>query len=95
MRDTLHWLPVRQRILYSVSTIAWRCILGIASAYRSELFALPLSCPGRQSLRSASRDDYLIPRSTQPLNRIRPSRRLVPLSGMAVLSIFPARFIDY
>ena len=32
MWDTLHWLPVRQRILYRVSTIAWRCILGITYA---------------------------------------------------------------
>ena len=43
MRDTLHWLPVRQRILYRVSTIAWRCIIGIAPAYLSELFVLSSS----------------------------------------------------
>ena len=58
MRDTLHWLPVRQRIHYRVSTIAWRCILGVALAYLSELLVLSSSCPGRRSLRSASRGDY-------------------------------------
>src|SRR6218665_471256 len=63
MRDTLHWLPVRQRVLYRVSTNAWRCILGVAPAYLSELFVLSSSCPGRRLLRSASRGDYLIPRS--------------------------------
>src|SRR6218665_3006270 len=63
MRDTLHWLPVRQGILYRVSTIAWRCILGVTPAYLSEFFVLSSSCPGRRSLRSASRGDYLIPRS--------------------------------
>src|SRR6218665_422741 len=63
MRDTLHWLPVRQRILYRDSTIAWRCILGVAPAYLSELFVLSSSCPGRRSLCPASRGDYLIPRS--------------------------------
>src|SRR6218665_23105 len=91
MRDTLHWLPVRQGILYRVSTIAWRCILGVAPAYLSEFFVLSSSCPGRRSLRSASSGDYLIPRS---------SRRLVPLSGMTFLSncalfhvIFRAHFI--
>ena len=63
MRDILHWLPVRQRILYRVSTIAWRCILGVAPVYLSELFVLSSSCPGQRSLRSASRGDYLIPRS--------------------------------
>src|SRR6218665_922746 len=63
MRETLHWFPVRQRILYRVSTIAWRCILGIAPAYLSELFVLSSSCLGRRSLHSASRCDYLIPHS--------------------------------
>src|SRR6218665_2039992 len=63
MRDTLHWLPVRQRILHRVSTIAWRCILGVAPVYLSELFVLSSSCPGRRSLLSAFRGDYLIPYS--------------------------------
>src|SRR6218665_871844 len=63
MRDTLHWLPDRQRILYRISTIAWRCILGVAPAYLSELFVLCSSCPGRRSLRSSSRGDYSIPRA--------------------------------
>src|SRR6218665_1506086 len=63
MRDTLHWLPLRQHILYRVSTVAWRCILGVAPTYLSELFVLSSSCSGRRSLRSASRGDYLIPRS--------------------------------
>ena len=62
MRNTLHWLPVGQRILYRVSTIAWRCILGVAPVYLSELFVLHVSS-GRRSLRSASRGEYLIPRS--------------------------------
>src|SRR6218665_2685903 len=39
MRNTLHWLPVRQRILYRVSTIAWRYILGVAPVYFSELLS--------------------------------------------------------
>src|SRR6218665_235156 len=55
IRNTLHWLPVRQRILYRVSTIAWGCILGIAPAYLLEHFVLSSSFPGRQSLRLASR----------------------------------------
>src|SRR6218665_909701 len=63
MRDTLHWLPVCQRILYRVSTIAWRCILGVAPVYLSELFVLSSPCVSRRSLRSASRGDYLISRS--------------------------------
>src|SRR6218665_1815333 len=36
---------------------------GVAPVYLSDLFVLSSSCPGRRSLRSASRGDYLIPRS--------------------------------
>src|SRR6218665_2351676 len=54
MRVTLRWLPVRQRIHYRLSSIVWRCILGIAPTYLLELFILTSSCTGRQSLRSAS-----------------------------------------
>jgi len=43
MRDTLHRLPVRQRILYRVSTIARRCTLGVVPVYLSELFVLSSS----------------------------------------------------
>ena len=43
------------RILFRVSTIAWRYILGVVPAYLSELFVLSSSCPGMRSLRSASR----------------------------------------
>src|SRR6218665_3630609 len=60
MRDTLHWLPVRQRIHYRLSTIVWRCVLGIVPTYLLELFILTLSCTGRQSLRSASRGDFVV-----------------------------------
>src|SRR6218665_363417 len=30
MRDTLHWLPIRQRIFYRVAVLVWHCLLGIA-----------------------------------------------------------------
>src|SRR6218665_1733254 len=61
MRDTLHLLPVRQRIPYRLSTIVWRCVLGIAPTYLLGLFILTSSCTGRQSLRSASRGDFVVP----------------------------------
>src|SRR6218665_1241901 len=59
MRDTLHRLPVRQRIHYSLSTIVWRCVLGIAPTYLLKLFILTSACG--QSLRSASRGDFVVP----------------------------------
>src|SRR6218665_652022 len=47
----------------SVFFIGFLQLLGVAPVYLSELFVLSSSCPGRRSLRSASRGDYLIPRS--------------------------------
>ena len=45
---------------YRVSTVTWRCILGVVPAYLSELFVPTSACPSRRSLRSASRGDYLL-----------------------------------
>ena len=61
MRDTLRWLPVRQRIHYRLSTIVWRSDLGIAPTYVLELFLPTSSCTGRQSLRSTSRGEFVVP----------------------------------
>src|SRR6218665_3109909 len=30
MCDTLHWLPIQQRIFYRVAVLLWHCLLGIA-----------------------------------------------------------------
>ena len=61
MRDTFIGFQSPHHILSRGSTIAWRCILGVAPAYLSELLVFSSSCPGRQSLRSTSCVDYLIP----------------------------------
>src|SRR6218665_2863374 len=68
---TLHWLPVRQRIHYRLSTIVWRCALGIAPTYLLELFILTSSCNGRQSLRSASRGDFVVPHARTAIKQHR------------------------
>ena len=79
MRDTLHWLPVLQRIHYRLSTIFWRCVLGIAPTYLLGLFILTSSCTGRQSLRSASRGDFVVPHARTAIKNIGPFRLWVPL----------------
>jgi len=61
MRNILHWLPIQQRILYRLSSIVWRCVLGIAPTYLLDLFTLTSTCSGRQSLHSASRGDFVVP----------------------------------
>src|SRR6218665_878843 len=99
MRDTLRWIPVRQRIHYRLSTIVWRCALGIAPTYLLELFILT---------RLALADNlFALPPEVilwclmlaQPLNNIGPSRLWVPLFGIVshlksalFHGICPARF---
>src|SRR6218665_3467125 len=71
MRDTLNWLPVWQRIHYRLSTIVWRCVLGIVPTYLLELFILTSSCTGRQSLFSASRGDFVVPHARSAIKQHR------------------------
>src|SRR6218665_3839695 len=37
MRDTLHRLPIAQRISYRIAGLVWRCLLGSAPGYLCEL----------------------------------------------------------
>src|SRR6218665_1503765 len=37
MRDTLHWLPIAQRIHYRIDVLVWRCLLDSAPGYLCEL----------------------------------------------------------
>ena len=53
--------PPQQRILFRISSIVWRCILGQAPSYLSELFIMASASLGRRSLRSATRGDFLVP----------------------------------
>src|SRR6218665_1431804 len=69
MRDTLHLLPVWQSIHYRLSTIVWRCVLGIVLTYLLELFILTSSCTGRKSLRSAFRADFVVPHARTAIKR--------------------------
>ena len=57
-----HWLPVRLRGQYRISTCVWCCVICAAPVYWSELFVPDLvDSPCRQSVH---RPPGLIPRST-------------------------------
>jgi len=56
---------------YRLSSIVWRCVLGIAPAYLLDLFILTSSCTGRNSLRSASRGDFLAPHARTAIKQHR------------------------
>ena len=49
----LHWLPIRQRILYKMAVLAFHRIHQSAPTYLSEMFTSTADVPGRCHLRSA------------------------------------------
>jgi len=53
LRD-LHWLPVRQRIIFKQAMTVFKCILGLEPSYLSDDCILASSVAGRRHLRSAN-----------------------------------------
>ena len=37
LRDDVHWLPIRQRIMYKLCTIVYKCVHGAAPSYIAEI----------------------------------------------------------
>ena len=62
IREELHWLPIRKRIEFKIVLLVRHCLVGTAPEYLMELCRPVSSAAGRQSLRSASRGDLIIPR---------------------------------
>ena len=62
IREELHWLPIRKRIQFKIALLVRHCIVGAAPEYLIELCRPVRSSSGRQSLRSASRGDLVVPR---------------------------------
>jgi hypothetical protein len=63
MRDTLHWLPVVDRITFKIIVMGRASMAGLAPEYMRELCIPVSNQPGRRSLRSATRGDLIVPRS--------------------------------
>jgi hypothetical protein len=62
IRDTLHWLPVPQRIEFKILTLMRNSLLGVAPSYLRSLCILVSSLPGRSALRSAASGLLVVPR---------------------------------
>ena len=62
IRNELHWLPIEERIRFKFALLVQHCIVGAAPEYLTELCRSVSSSSGRQSLRSASRGDLIVPR---------------------------------
>ena len=61
--DTLHWLPVSQRIIFKIALMTYDCISGRSPAYFRYVSVPVVSVPSRSRLRSADNDDMIVPRT--------------------------------
>ena len=62
-RNTLHWLPVCQRIEFKLGIIAFKCLHGDTPSYLTESLSKVAVNPALQVHRSATRDDLVVPRT--------------------------------
>ena len=61
LRDTLHWLPVQQRINFKIDVLAFNCIHDTCPVYFNDVCTPLADIPGRSSLQAADRGDHLVP----------------------------------
>ena len=62
LRD-LHWFPIRQRIVFKLATMVYKCQHGLCPSYLAEDCILVSATRVRQHLRSAGRLELLVPRT--------------------------------
>ena len=60
----LHWLPIRQRILFKTAVLVYKCRHGMAPSYLSTYCFPTSSHDGRCHLRSAESGQLSVPRMT-------------------------------
>jgi len=58
----LHWLPVRQRIIFKTAVLVYKYLHGMAPPYLSTYCELTSSHGGRRHLRSAESGQLIVPR---------------------------------
>jgi len=63
IRDTLHWLPVQQRITYKIALMAFHCVRGSCPAYFDDVCVPVSTVAARAKLRSADHGDLIVPRT--------------------------------
>ena len=62
IRDTLHWLPVKQRIEFRTSLLVRNCLVGSAPDYLRELCVPVATNEYRRKTRASDRGDLIVPR---------------------------------
>ena len=61
LRDTLHWLSIRQRVVFKLAVLAFDSVRGACPSYFRGVYTHLTEVSGRLRLRSAQRGDIYVP----------------------------------
>ena len=89
LRD-LHWLPLRQRIIFKIATLMHQCLNCLAPSYLATDCVAISSMPGQRQLRSAASGQLYIPRT----KTMTFGPRSFKVSGPTIWNDLPARLKD-
>ena len=90
LRDTLHWLPVKQRIVYKIALLVYKCRHGMAPSYLSDYCTALTATNLHHELRSTTRSALY-----QPKTRTRTlGPRSFRSSGPAIWNSLPVTVTD-
>jgi hypothetical protein len=84
LRD-LHWLPIRQRVVFKIATLVYKCLHGLAPDYLASQCIPVASLSGRRHLRSAASNLLVEPRTPT----VRAGARPFSVCGPAVWNSLP------
>ena len=71
LRDTLHWLLIRQRVVFKLAVLTFDCVRGTCQSYYRGVCTPLTEVRGRLRLRSAQRGDLYVPATPQGPNLVR------------------------
>ena len=88
--QSLHWLPVRERILYKVTVLVYRCLSGNAPQYLATLQTPIRNRTVPWSLRSSDTNRLIIPRTRTNL-----CARAFAVAGPSIWNSLPSVICDH
>ena len=91
IRDSLHWLPIAQRVEYKLCTFVFKCLHEMAPVYLIDMCIPVSTIQGRSQLRSAAHGELVVPRST----RVTFGNRSFSVSGSETWNTLPLNARDF
>src|SRR6218665_1324417 len=95
----IHWPAISERIQYRIHAMDSICVLGCATSYRRNLCCPVSVLAARRVLRSAARDEFLVPRASlaimqrRPVSVVGPSAwNELPFELRSLLMAHPSKF---